>query len=212
MHCRIKLMFLIFLLIPVKAYPLDFCQALEKGPLIAINRDNNNQFRSITTYALIYAPLRYVWDTILNIEDYSSYMPRVTKSKTIQTNEDDTEIIAEFEIKAFMRNTKYQLKYIIDNTKRTINVYHHSGDLEGSHWHWRFQSKGSNTFIICTGASLNFSSFLRAIDDRNQTLTVGVNISSMLTNIRYIKERCESIYENDKNVSNGFLPATLGGP
>ena len=139
-------------------------------------------------------------------------MPRVKKSKTIQTNENDTEKIAEFAVKAFVRNTKYQLKYIIDTTKRTIDIYHHSGALEGSHWHWRFQSQGSNTFIKCTGASLNFSSFLQAIDDKNQTLIVGVNISSMLTNIRYIKERSESIYEDNKNVSNRSLPATLDDP
>jgi ribosome-associated toxin RatA of RatAB toxin-antitoxin module len=173
---------------------------LDQGPLITINRDNNERFESITTYALVSAPLQYVWDTVLNIEDYARYMPRMVSSEIVQRNGDNTEIIAAFELDTAISNTKYKLRYSIDKKSNTIVINHYSGDLKGSQWHWEFQAQGEDTIIICTGASKNFSAFIKAIDDSTQTLTVGINIMSMLANIRYIKERSEELYGYDKSV------------
>lgn len=175
---------------------------LDKGPLITINRDNNDKFESITTYALIYAPLSYVWNTFLNIEDYARYVPRMAKSEIVKMNETNTEMIAEFEIDTFISNTNYQLKYIIDDKKQIIDIYHHSGALKGSQWHWEFQAQGTYTVIICTGASHNFSALIKAIDDKSQTLSIGINIVGTLANMRYIKERSERLYTERKGRLN----------
>ena len=196
-------------MIPLNAYPLNLDSMLGKGPLITINRDSNERFESITTYALVDAPLQYVWDTVLNIADYARYMPRMVTSEIVQRNRDNTEIIAAFELDTAIHNTKYELKYNIDNQSHTIAIDHHSGDLKGSQWHWEFQAQGEDTIIICTGGSKNFSAFIKAIDDSTQTLTVGINIMSMLANIRYIKERSELLYADDNNVSKG---AKISGP
>jgi len=177
---------------------------LDKGPLITINRDAHDKFESITSYALVNAPLQYVWDTVLNIDDYARYMPRMVRSQIINKNEANTEMIVAFEVDTFMSNTKYQLKYMIDETRHTIDMYHHAGALHGSRWHWDFQPQGGNTVIICTGASKNLSALIKAVDDSTQTLTIGVNITSMLANIRYIKERSELLYAKDKGVSKRF--------
>jgi hypothetical protein len=84
--------------------------------------------------------------------------------------------------------------------------------LKGSQWHWEFQTQGKDTIIICTGGSKNFSAFIKAIDDKTQTLTVGINIMSMLANIRYIKERSELLYADDKGVAASADDPTLSGP
>jgi ribosome-associated toxin RatA of RatAB toxin-antitoxin module len=211
MKYSVKILTIIFLLIPLNAYPLNLDHMLDKGPLITINRDNKEKFESITTYALIYAPLQYVWDTVLNIEDYARYMPRMVKSEVIKRNEDNTEIIAAFELDTAIHNTKYTLKYSIDAINRTIAIDHHSGALKGSQWHWEFQAQEEDTIIICTGASNNFSAFIKTIDDSTQTLTVGINIMSMLANIRYIKERSELLYADDKEVSKKVESSSLSG-
>jgi ribosome-associated toxin RatA of RatAB toxin-antitoxin module len=193
---------ILLLVIPLNAYSLNLHHMLDKGPLITINRDSHEEFESITTYALISAPLSYVWDTVLKIEDYAQHMPRMVKSEVIQRNADNTEIIAAFELDTAINNTKYKLRYSIDATNRTIAIDHHSGALQGSRWHWQFQEQGEDTVVICTGGSKNLSVFIKAIDDRTQTLTVGINIMSMLANISYIKERSELLYAGDKGVSN----------
>lgn len=212
MKYSIWLLPILILLIPLNACPLNLDHMLDKGPLITINRDDNEKFESITTYALIDAPLSYVWDTVLNIEDYARYMPRMVTSKVVERNADNTEIIGEFELDTAINNTKYKLTYSIDVDSRTIAIDHHSGALKGSQWHWEFQAQGEDTIIICTGASKNLSVFVKALDDRMQTLTVGINIISMLANIRYIKERSELLYAGDKGVSNRIESARPDGP
>jgi ribosome-associated toxin RatA of RatAB toxin-antitoxin module len=213
MKYSIRLLLILLLLIPLKAYPLDLYHMLDTGPLITINRDSNDKFESITTYALVNAPLQYVWDTVLNIDDYARYMPRMVRSQILNKNEANTEMIAAFEIDTFMSNTKYQLKYMIDETRRTIDMYHYAGALKGSRWHWEFQTQGGNTFIICTGASKSFSALIKAVDDSTQTLTIGINITSMLANIRYIKGRSELLYAgNKKSVSKDVMSSHLNGP
>lgn len=185
---------------------------LDKGPLITINRDAHDKFESITTYALINAPLSYVWDTVLNIEDYARYMPRMVKSEVLKRNRDNTEIIAEFELDTAIHNTNYTLKYNIDANNHTIAINHYSGALKGSQWHWKFQAQGEDTIIICTGASKNLSVFIKAIDDRTQTLTVGINIMSMLANISYIKERSEFLYARAQGVSYNVESSSPDSP
>jgi len=197
-----RLLPILLLVIPLNASPLNLHHMLDKGPLITINRDSNDEFESITTYALINAPVQYVWDAVLNIEDYARYMPRMVRSEVVKRNTDNTEIIAAFEVLTFMNNTNYTLRYRIDDTNRTIVIDHHSGALKGSRWHWKFQAQGEDTIIICTGGSKNLSVFIKAIDDSTQTLTIGINISSMLANISYIKERSELLYVGDKGLTN----------
>jgi ribosome-associated toxin RatA of RatAB toxin-antitoxin module len=201
MKYTIRLLPILFLLIPLHAYSLNLDHMLDQGPLITINRDSHDEFESITTYALISAPLSYVWDTVLKIEDYSQHMPRMIKSEVIQRNADNTEIIAEFELDTAISNTKYKLKYYIDDNNHTITIHHYSGALKGSRWDWEFQTQGADTIIICTGGSKNLSVFIKAIDDRTQTITVGINIMSMLANINYIKERSELLYEAAQGIS-----------
>ncbi|MBN1255728.1 MAG: hypothetical protein JXA50_10690 [Deltaproteobacteria bacterium] len=208
----IRLLSLLLLLIPLHAYSLNLDHMLDKGPLITINRDSHEEFESITTYALICAPVSYVWDTVLKIEDYAQHMPRMVKSEVVQRNAEDTEIIAEFELDTAINNTKYKLKYCIDANNRTITIYHYSGALKGSRWHWEFQAQGADTIIICTGGSKNLSLFIKAIDDRTQTITVGINIMSMLANINYIKERSELLYKAAQGVSKKVELSNPDGP
>jgi ribosome-associated toxin RatA of RatAB toxin-antitoxin module len=201
MKYSIRLLPLLFLLIPLNAYPISLDHMLAQGPLITINRDKSGEFGSITTYTHVSAPLDYVWDTVLNIEAYARHIPRMVKSEVVERNEDNTEMIAEFEINTYITNTNYQLKYSIDDKSRIIHIDHHSGALKGSRWTWEFQVQGRDTIIICTGASKNFSTFIKMIDDSMQTLTIGINIVSTLANIGYIKERSEVLYARDKGVS-----------
>jgi ribosome-associated toxin RatA of RatAB toxin-antitoxin module len=207
-----RLLPILLLLIPLNAYPLNLDRMLDQGPLITINRDNDERFESITTYALVSAPIQYVWDTMLNIEDYARYMPRMVTSEVVQRNKENTEIVAAFELDTAINNTKYKLKYSIDKENYIIAIDHYSGDLKGSQWQWEFQAQGEDTIIICTGASKNFSAFIKAIDDRTQTLTVGINIMSMLAKVRYIKERSELLYADYKGVLSGTGSHTLSDP
>ena len=56
------------------------------------------------------------------------------------------------------------------------------GDLEGSFCSWRLVSLGpTETLIYYTTASRNFSSLAQSLEDDQQTITVGVNVSAALS-------------------------------
>jgi ribosome-associated toxin RatA of RatAB toxin-antitoxin module len=190
---------LIFLIVLTIATPhltaLDYNAILEKSPLISINRDKNGSFESVMILAVIYSPFETVWKTIMDINAYPSYMPRVLKAKVFEKNEYGKEIKADYELEVPIKNTKYTLSHYFDSDKKTIDVKQISGDLNGSSWYWKFEEQGDKTLVMYTGRIVNFSKFLQAFDDKEQTISVGINISSCLATIKSIKDRSEDLFK-----------------
>lgn len=173
----------------------NFYRTLKKQPLLTIDRNPQGKFMSVTGIAMIEAPFEIIWDVLMDINSYKTYMPRVVESKILSVKKGGKEVMARFEIEVPMRNTRYTLRHILNKKKRRIDIYRTGGDLEGSHWHWRFYPRGkSRTLIVYRGLTANFSSFLQSFDDKDQTITVGVNISSNLATIRAIKKRAEFVH------------------
>ena len=164
---------------------------LEKGPVLIINNDTDGAFDTVTTISIIHAPFQVVWNTILDINRYKDYMPQVIKSKILTNDEKSKVITAEFEIEVPLNNTSYTLKHHLDFEKQKIDIYQIEGDLEGSHWHWELKSMKEKTFVYYTGKTINFSSFLQMFEDKNKTISMGINVASALETIRLIKKRSE---------------------
>ena len=188
----------ILCLVLATALPLnsfDFYRTLKKQPLLTIDRNSKGKFMSVTGIAMIEAPFEVIWDVLMDINSYRTYMPRVVESKIIAVKKGGKEVIARFEIEVPMRNTRYTLRHMLNKEKKRIDIYRSGGDLKGSHWHWRFYPRRKNrTLIVYRGLTANFSSFLQSFDDKDQTITVGVNISSNLATIRSIKKRAEFVH------------------
>ncbi len=182
-------MFLLILLQPLAA--IDFYGMMRKSPLMTINRSPSGKFQSVTTMAIINAPFDVIWETVIDINSYKSYMPKVLRAEIIDVSEDKREITAKFEIEVPMRNTRYTIKYVLDRANRKIDVIRVAGDLEGSYWQWRFYPSRTHTLVIYTGKTDNFSKFLQSFDDKNQSILIGVNISTNLTTVKSIKDRAE---------------------
>ena len=52
---------------------------------------------------------------------------------------------------------------------------------------------GKKTIIYHQGSTRNFSSFAASLDDEQQTITVGVNVSSVIAAAKGIKRRSEEL-------------------
>lgn len=170
---------------------LDFYAELEKGPLISVKRHANGSFNYAEAMVVIAAPAELVWDTILDIDSYQNYMSRIVEARTLSGGPDKEELIARFEIDTPMSNTKYTLRHVINKKERSIKVYQISGDLKGSSWYWKLVPRGRKTFVKYGGRTVNYSSFLQKFEDKEDTITVGINISSLMTTIKFIKDRAE---------------------
>jgi len=184
------------LLSAAAAYPLDLNRLINNGPVITINRDDKGSLKSVSVISIINAPVDIIWKTISDIDAYSSFMKRVVKSKI--TRREGNEIDAEFEIDVPFTNTAYTLRHVFNREKMRISVFRIAGDLKDSRWEWEFYPEKKRTVIVYRGTMKNYPSVLERFDDETSTISIGVNISSLLTTIKAIRERSEQL-ANERN-------------
>lgn len=163
-----------------------------------VQRNDDGTFKAVVTYAIIRAPAQLIWETILDINSYTKYMPRLVEANLLEDRSSENEIYASFEIEVPMKNTRYTLKHVLNSENNTITIYPVSGDLEGSRWQWKLYPQGNSTLVVYTGRTVNYSAFLQTFEDRQQTITVGINISSNMTTIQSIKDRAEYLFMKEK--------------
>ncbi len=185
----------IIVLFSVNAFPIDFNSILNTNPLITIDRDTNGAFKSVTVYSIIKAPFNTVWNTVTNISDYKKYMNRIERLEIIKNDREKNIVIADYEVDAPIFNVEYQLKYSFDKKNREIRIERHKGSLEGSVWLWKFEIKDNYTFVTYSGRVKNYSPFFEKFDDEKKTIAVGVNISTFVSMVNYMKDRAEALYK-----------------
>ncbi|MCX7680210.1 MAG: SRPBCC family protein [Spirochaetes bacterium] len=180
---------------PLHAISLE--DLLNEGPLISIKQSPEGKFLYATAIVKINAPLEVVWNLILDLEHYSEFMPRVKSSKVQSKSNDGNEICVNFEISVPLANQRYTLKYLLDRERKIINIVHVTGDLKGSWWRWQLMPSGKGTLVQYWGVTKNYSRLLEKFEDERQTVTVGINVSSMMTITRTIKQRAEKLYSGE---------------
>jgi ribosome-associated toxin RatA of RatAB toxin-antitoxin module len=178
---------------------LDLARLLAEGPVLTIKQNQTGKFDFASVIMIVNAPIECVWNAIIDINRYCEFMPRVVQSKIIEKNGDGSEFKAQFEIHVPLMNQRYTLKYSLDPEKKIIDIVQIAGDLRGSHWHWKLTPHKKGTLVQYSGATKNYSAFLQKFEDDQQTMTVGVNVSSMMTVTRAIKNRAEKIVSEAKN-------------
>lgn len=182
----------------MKLNAVDLAGLLAEGPVLTVKQSPQGKFMYTSALMQVNAPPEVVWDVILDLDHYKDFMPRVVFSH-IQTKSDDgRELTVKFELNVPLVNQRYTLKYSADLEKKVINITHISGDLSGSWWRWKLMPQAKGTLVYYIGATKNYSAFLQKFEDEQQTVTVGVNVSSVMTVTRTIKQRAEKIYREKK--------------
>ncbi|NOZ85773.1 MAG: hypothetical protein GXP49_05855 [Deltaproteobacteria bacterium] len=170
---------------------------LEKGVVVVIETNKNNKFKSATAYIPVDAPAQKVFDTILDFSGYPSFMPTCIKADVLSKTQDQAVVKYELEVPGL--NTKYTVQYRIDSEHLAIYAKWKAGDLEGSRWTWRLVPLEKNrTLVEYKGTTKNFSSFAASLEDKRQTLTVGINVTSVVASVRAVKARAEGGSKHQK--------------
>ncbi len=106
------------------------------------------------------------------------FVPKILESEMKQSGNDfDVHLVIEVP----GPDTDYVVRYTIDEPSRTMAGNWVKGDLKASRWHWKVEA-----------ALKNFSGLAQSLEDENQTITVGVNVSAVLAATKAIKKRAES--------------------
>jgi hypothetical protein len=90
--------------------------------------------------------------------------------------------------------TSYTNRMSPDAVNKTMNVRQVKGDLSGSRYLWRLTALGEGkTRITYSGIVKNFSSIAESLDDEQQTLTIGINVVSLMAQVKAVKGRAEML-------------------
>lgn len=163
---------------------------LEKGQLVLVEQAKDGKFGSATGIVLINAPPEKVWPTLLKMEVWKDFMPKVTTSDVVRRDKEEMDV--NFVLDVPGPDTDYTIRYTKDDAKRTLSGKWLKGDLEGSKWFWKVEpAAGGKTLLSQQVSVKNFSSILASVEDEQQTMTVGVNVSSALAAGKALKRECE---------------------
>lgn len=169
---------------------LDPNAMLERGPIVLVEQGADGKFKQCTALARIEAPIDAVWKVVTDYASFSSFVPKVVTSEILRR--DGNVVDVKLEIDTPGVNTKYVMRHELHPDTHTVQMNWSSGDLKGSHWLLHLEpTADGKTLMSYSGASKNFSSVLERLEDSQQTISVGVNVSAALTTVKAFKKRAE---------------------
>ncbi|MFN7147095.1 MAG: SRPBCC family protein, partial [Myxococcota bacterium] len=193
------LVLMILLFLPSSARADDLEALLAKGPVVSVENDDKGRFQQATAVIAIERPIAEVWDIATDFASYKAFMPKVLKSDAAQVEPGESvrkaglrQVDVNIEIEVPGSNPDYTFRYTIDDASHELKGQWLKGDLKGSYSRWRLVAAGpSRTLLYYTTASRNFSSFAQTLEDDQQTITIGVNVSAALATVKAVERRAE---------------------
>lgn len=173
---------------------IDLAPQLEKGPLVLVEEGKGGKFGQATGFILVNAAPEQAWALITKFEEYKNFLPKVTESEVKRRTEKDVDLHVTIEVPG--PDTDYVVRYTPDHAAKEITGTWVSGDLKGSRWFWKVEAApGGKTLLTHTLAAKNFSGIAQAVEDETQTVTVGVNVGSVLAALKAVKRKAEAPVE-----------------
>ena len=170
----------------------DMKPLLDKGPLVLVEDNSSGKFGQATAMAYVAAPPEKVWAIVSDQSKLTEFMPKVTTSDVTPTEGKSNEFDLHISLDVPGPDTDYTVHYVRDEARREMKGTWVKGDLKGSKWTWKVEKASDGNSIVSFAASIkNFSSILQNVEDDQQTMTVGVNVSSTLAAVKAVKRRAE---------------------
>lgn len=195
---RAWLLVLVVVTLALPAHADEMATLLDKGPLVRLESTSNGKFKQALAIADVDAPIGRVWAVLADLDSYRYFMPRVEK---LDIKRDGADYLATFKLDTPLVSTSYTNRYTLDEARHVIDVRQVDGDLDGSFYKWRLvRVSPGKTRIYYSGVIKNFSGIAQRLEDDQQTITIGINVVSLLSAIKAVKSRAETLERQDKHV------------
>jgi ribosome-associated toxin RatA of RatAB toxin-antitoxin module len=165
---------------------------LSRGPVVLVEEGAQGKFGQATGTVLVDSPPETVWKILIEMERFKDFVPKVNTAEVLRR--DGNEFDIRMVIDTPGPDTDHTIRWAVDNSKREMKGTWMKGDLKGSRWMWKVESLPDGRSLLSQQISLkNFSVFLANVDDDQQTITVGLNVSSALAATKAVKKRAEEL-------------------
>jgi ribosome-associated toxin RatA of RatAB toxin-antitoxin module len=183
-----------------QAHASELRDLLKAGPLVRVEQTEAGRFQRVLSMADVDAPLDTVWQVLNAQERYKEFMPRI-ESLSVRAEAPNIKLVT-YELDTPFVNTHYTLRFRSNPKLFTIDVEHVSGDIQGSRYAWKLTSQGpAQTRVSYDGVTRNFSSFVNRLEDDQQTMTVGLNVVTMLAGLKAVKLRAETLFRESRKAA-----------
>ncbi len=176
---------------PRAAFAQELLDLLQRGPVVLVETDAKGKFDKSTAVNLVKRPPAEVWKLVTDFARYKEYMPKVLKSDVVPVGPNQFDVSYEIDVPG--PNAEYTFRYDVDPATLQMHGKWVKGDIKGSFCEWKLAPHGEDTLVYYTTASRNFSSVAQALEDDQQTITVGVNVSAALAVVKAVKRRAEAM-------------------
>ncbi|MBI1947461.1 MAG: hypothetical protein HYS27_17335 [Deltaproteobacteria bacterium] len=167
----------------------DLGEVLAKGPLVRIETDAGGKYRQATCIADVAADADTVWRVLTDYDQYLFFMPRMKK---LEVTREGNDALMDIKLDTPLVATRYVNRMSPDHATKVLTVRQVKGDLTGSHYLWKVVPLGpGRARIHYSGVVKNFSSLAESFEDEQQTLTIGINVVSLMAATKAVKERAE---------------------
>ena len=170
----------------------DLTTMLEKGPMARVDVDKAGKFDAVVAVVDIDVPATRLWSVLLDYPNYRFFMPRVTDVGIGKDADGNT--LVKWDIDTPLVRTRYDNAMVVDASRMFLVARTVSGDMLGSHYDWKVIPLGDKRCrLIHSSWPRNMASIVDTLDDKQQTLTIGVAVSSVMATVRALKERAEML-------------------
>ncbi|MDP2342622.1 MAG: SRPBCC family protein [Deltaproteobacteria bacterium] len=167
---------------------------IKAGPLVRIETDpKTGKLKQSVCITDVAAPIDAVWKVLVDYPTYKFFMPRIDKIDVVYEGKD---ALVSIKLDTPLVSTSYTNRMTADLAAHTINVKNEQGDLSGSRYFWRLVPLGDlRTRIFYSGLIKNYSSMAESFEDEQQTLSIGINVVSLLATAKAVKDRSELLHQ-----------------
>jgi len=181
---------LVSFLVSTSALADELGALLRGGPLVRVETDDTGRFKQALAIADVDAPADVVWGVLTDYPRYGEVFPRIEK---LDIENDATGTLVSFVLDTPFVSTKYTHRYVENAAKRELQVNQVKGDLKGSAFTWRVTPLSDGRSRLSYGGVVkNYSSMAERFEDDQQTMTIGINVVSLVQATKAVKRRAET--------------------
>jgi len=169
----------------------DLTVLLRKGPVARVEFTAAGKFSGVTSVVDVDVDAAILWSALIDFEHYRFFMARVEEANLRREGE---RLFVDWEIATPLVATRYTNEVWLDAEKRFMRATTIKGDMTGSRYDWRVESRGPGKSRLIHGAwPRDYAAIVHTLDDDQQTLTIGVAVGSVLATTRAFAERARQL-------------------
>lgn len=177
------------------AHADDLTDQLKKGPLVRVEVTDQGRFKRSTVLIDVAVPMEKVWATLADFKSYPTFMPRCEE---VEVRKKGKYTLIEFDLDTPLVSTNYTSRYAVFAKRHRMEMKVVDGDIEGSTFVWQLAKVPGGTRVTYSGVVRNFSIVAESLDDDQQSITIGINVVSLLQGAKALKFEAERRYPPKK--------------